>query len=399
MGFATDGVRTSRHDDSPLLAFPYGGSSIHSLSRVARSARPSDMVTALALAMNRSWTSLRSDSMSPDAERLPLHWESMLRALGLAVKADQATLTFRSALGTRACHRISIRIANERRSRGRLAAVREPALHPSLDSSGWIVERSNGSQRTSHLCAVLWQDASITVLVDLIRKADDPSFGAPDILTLQQIAPGLSLAMRAVMDCVSSSLATDIFRRLPFGVALLDTERRILFQNAAMREVLTRRDNLAADQGVLRAGSRTDQENLVRCVRQITSGEVLRGELMVLPRDSGGPPYLATVERFEAGFIGMAPREPVVRLTVVDPDYSDDNAITRVAAHFGLTPTEIDVVQAMLLGLDVAECATRLDLAVNTIRWHQKRIFAKTGTTGRSALILLFIRGSQLHGA
>ncbi|MGQ0696959.1 MAG: helix-turn-helix transcriptional regulator [Panacagrimonas sp.] len=337
--------------------------------------------------------------MSPDSERLPLHWESMLRALGLAVKAEQATLSFQSLLGDRGMHRINIRIAGERRSRARLAVVREPASQPILDSSGWIVERANGSGRTSHLCAVLWQDAQVSVQVDLIRKADDHSFGTLDILTLQQIAPGLSLAMRAVMDCVSSSLATDVFRRLPFGVALLDTERRILFQNAAMRGVLTRRDNLSADQGVLRAASRVDQENLVRCVRQITSGETLRGELMVLPRESGGPPYLATVERFEAGFMNTAAREPVVRLTVVDPEYSDDNAITRVAAHFNLTPTEIDVVQAMLLGLDVAECATRLDLAVNTIRWHQKRIFAKTGTSGRSALILLFIRGSQLHGA
>ena len=40
-----------------------------------------------------------------------------------------------------------------------------------------------------------------------------------------------------------------------------------------------------------------------------------------------------------------------------------------------------------------------LTIAPNTVRWHQKRIFAKTGTPGRTALILMFNRALQLLGA
>lgn len=357
------------------------------------------MVTALALCMNRTWTSRRLDSEPLDAERLPLQCESMLRAIGMAVGADQAAMIFQPARSNKPSHRIGLRMVNERRARARLVPVRDRPLQPADDAAGWIVDRADGLRTRSHLCAVLWRDAETIVLIDLIRHAERGSFYRSDILALQQIAPGLALSMRAVMDCAPASLATDVFRRLPFGVALLNGERRILFRNAAMLEVLQRGDKLFIDQGVLDARTAKDQQTLTRCVRQIVNGDGLRGELMVLARDGGEPAYLATVERFDAGFSGTARQEPMVRLTVVDPDYSDDNAIARVAEHFGLTAAEIAVVQAMVLGLDVAECATRLDLAPNTIRWHQKRLFAKTGTTGRSALILLFIRGAQLHGA
>lgn len=356
------------------------------------------MVTALALASNRSWTRPAPATVRPEADRLPLHCESMLSALGEAVEADHAALVFWPSRPGEPGRHLGVRLRDERDPQEFLPAVVQAHFDPSRDASGWIVESGEGRERTSHLCAVLWEDVQSVVQVELIRKAGARRFGTQDILTLRRMAPGMTLALRAVMGCVSSSLATDIFHRLPFGVAVLDSERRVVFQNAAMRSMLVRRDCLVSDRGVLCARVPAEQEALVRSVRQITSGEEPRGELMVVSRGAGESPYLVTVERFDSGFMGSTPRRPAVRLTLVDPSHSDSRAIARVAEHFGLTPTEIDVVQSMLLGLDVAGCAEHMGLAVNTVRWHQKRIFARTGTCGRAALILLFIRGSQLHG-
>lgn len=365
-------------------------------TRVARIGTADRSVSA-AVRVNTSWTS--PGTAQPENEGLTLQCESMLRALGMAVNADRAALILCSARRPGPSQRFEIRITNERRSRVRMAPMEEHADLSVADASGWIERQASGLEQQSHLRAALWQDAGTTVLVDLVRGPGNRPFEASDVLRLRQIAPGLTLAMRAVMACPPCSLATDLFRRLPFGVALLTRERRILFQNAAMLRVVGRRDNLVIDGGVLRSRQEPDQRTLERAVRQIINGTVSRSELIVLARDSGRPAYLATLERFDRFFTSSVQSEPVARLTLVDPDHCDDGGIARVAEHFGLTASEIDVVQAMVLGLDVAECAARLRLAINTVRWHQKRIFAKTGTSGRPALILLFIRGSQLQGA
>ncbi|MGQ0619693.1 MAG: helix-turn-helix transcriptional regulator [Panacagrimonas sp.] len=336
------------------------------------------------------------------AYRLPVPCEAILRALGSTIPADEVALTIQHGAGfaNPPEDRLSIRMVGERRSRPRLSPVRELSIRHARDASEWTENRWAGHQSRLHLRAVLWRDAGRTVLVDLIRSAPIKGFHLQDVLTLRQILPGLALALRASLDCAPSLLATDLFERLPIGIALLDAEQRILFQNVSMRRLLARREALVADSGVLWAQSETGQHDLARAVRQVLDGtSPPRSELIVLPRTCGNPPYLAAVERFDGSHCSApGPRQPLVRLSVADPDHSNEEAISRVAEHFGLTQGETEVVQAMLLGLNVIECAARLELAISTVRWHLKRIFAKTGTAGRAELILLFVRGTQLCG-
>lgn len=325
----------------------------------------------------------------------------MLRALGATIPADEVALSFQPTAGfpNPRAERLAIRMADERRSRARLTPVRELSIGHLGDGSEWIEKRWAGPESRSHLRGVLWREAERTVLVDLIRAAPVESFGMQDVLRLRQILPGLSLALRASIDCAPSALATDSFHRLPFGLALLDPGHRILFQNGAMRSVLARRDALVAENGILCVQDETGQDDLARVVRQALDAEPLRGERVVFRRTCGRSPYLATVERFDGGLLaGASRREPLIRLTLSDPDHSNAAAITRVAEHYRLTQGETEVAQAMLLGMNVLDCATQLDLSVNTVRWHQKNIFAKTGTCGRPELILLFLRGARLHG-
>lgn len=189
-----------------------------------------------------------------------------------------------------------------------------------------------------------------------------------------------------------------MFQPVRFALAWVDADRHVLHHNAAMHVVLSRHDGLIVEGGVLRANLEREQQALVHAIREVTHGERERSGLIIFARGAGQPPYLARVERHVAGSAGDSLPEPAVRLAIVDPDDSDASAIAEVADHFGLTRSETEIVQAMLLGLDAGECAERLRLAIHTIRWHQKRIFSKIGVTSRPALILLFVRGLQLLG-
>jgi DNA-binding CsgD family transcriptional regulator len=56
---------------------------------------------------------------------------------------------------------------------------------------------------------------------------------------------------------------------------------------------------------------------------------------------------------------------------------------------FDLTPAEIRILQRLLAGSVPSEIADELGLALPTVRTHLGRIFAKTGTSRQSDLILL----------
>jgi DNA-binding NarL/FixJ family response regulator len=65
---------------------------------------------------------------------------------------------------------------------------------------------------------------------------------------------------------------------------------------------------------------------------------------------------------------------------------------TAFIEKYEITPRECAVVEAMLQGKTDKEIAAALNIAVNTVQVHLKRIYRKTGTAGRFALSAL-VRG------
>jgi two-component system, NarL family, nitrate/nitrite response regulator NarL len=59
---------------------------------------------------------------------------------------------------------------------------------------------------------------------------------------------------------------------------------------------------------------------------------------------------------------------------------------------FGLTPREVDIVEAIGSGASNREVATRLGISLQTVKHHLTSIFDKTGTSSRLELALFAIR-------
>lgn len=58
-----------------------------------------------------------------------------------------------------------------------------------------------------------------------------------------------------------------------------------------------------------------------------------------------------------------------------------------------LTPRERDIVRLIFLGFPNAKIAEKLDLSVNTIKNHRKRLYSKLDITTERELLLKFMRG------
>lgn len=302
------------------------------------------------------------------------------------------------------CTRVSI-IATDRRGSRQRALLRVPAeseigLTPRT-APDRLLRMEEGDVHhpgPGHICASLWRHPSIHYVLELFRGQPLRSFEAEEIGRFLGALPGLRLALRAIMDCPSTGLASEVFNRLSQGVALIGPDHSLISANPAMQAFLLRGDGLVLERGALRARNDADQTRLVRAIRLIRKGHIQRSELLSLSRQSLRPNYLALVERFSAYAPAPGVEPEAVKFTVVDPDHSDPAGTTRTAAAYGLTPTETAVVAAMLRGLNAAGCAKELGLSTHTVRWHFKRIFAKTGASGRPELLMLLMRSAQLLG-
>ena len=105
-----------------------------------------------------------------------------------------------------------------------------------------------------------------------------------------------------------------------------------------------------------------------------------------------------------AGFINKPVREADLRTTIkialdcqIVQSHVGGNKGIRLqeilSASYGLSPAEIRVVEQLLEDSDLEVICKKLDISVNTVRTHLKRIYRKTGAKSKSALLLKVIKG------
>jgi DNA-binding CsgD family transcriptional regulator/PAS domain-containing protein len=182
-----------------------------------------------------------------------------------------------------------------------------------------------------------------------------------------------------------NSLA-EVLDRLAVAVILVDPKQRIIHTNAAAQEFLSDGKSLRSVHGVLTANDPRNQEGLRRAARmpdldaKSLSLETEEGRLAVatmLPLTTG----------LRASYGGQLSASAAI-FVHHQPSF-DEGLPTTLAAAFGLTGAEARVLSALLEGLNLTETAERFQISVNTVRWHLKRLFEKTGTNRQADLIRL----------
>jgi DNA-binding CsgD family transcriptional regulator len=171
--------------------------------------------------------------------------------------------------------------------------------------------------------------------------------------------------------------------QLEEGLAVVDRRGRALFLNAAARRMVDG-EHLVLTDGVLRANARSASlvlhKMLADCVsggREIASRLVFETETLLIAA-SALPPERAN-------------SEAAVLLRLINPATAPLPSAHTLRAQFGFTSTEAAFALEMLAGNDLAACAARRGITLNTARAHLRSLFDKTDTRRQAALVRLLL--------
>ena len=177
---------------------------------------------------------------------------------------------------------------------------------------------------------------------------------------------------------------------LQAGVLFVDRDCRIIHANRVAQAMLQEGSPIQSVRGELRTHLPQTTAALEKAVAVSVESAIGRSGIGVPLLRPDGHPAHAHVLPLMSGDIRsrLAPAASAALFVTVHGKGADPPA-EAIAAVFDLTPAEIRVVQRLLAGRTPAEIADELDLALPTVRTHLARIFAKTGTSRQSDLVLL----------
>ncbi len=236
----------------------------------------------------------------------------------------------------------------------------------------------------------------------VLHRGDEPAAASEDGDVLTPLRDGrgnhFGLALRFDGATVEASFAAlqrlaDACRHLlentPFGVVLLERDMRIAHANQRAQAVLDRAQALARNDGYLYAPDEDTDTALHKLVEDALRGDAADPDhecgLLLLDDGSRARRVVAVVMPVPAS---EAPGgAALAALALFDLDGRGDLSPSILRRVYGLTRSEVRLVQALVGGCSLEDGAAALNISVNTARTHLKHIFNKTGARRQSELI------------
>jgi DNA-binding CsgD family transcriptional regulator len=189
----------------------------------------------------------------------------------------------------------------------------------------------------------------------------------------------------------------EVVDRLPTGVLLLDSQRRVVVRNQTAQRIVDLDDGFGID----RSGpSATDARENATLQKLIADALDARGGLeqtsrgfTTISRPSGKREYALMVTPLLAPVRGAASTDVVVAVFVVDPEGGVPPVAGVLEELYSLTRSEAEIVRCLAMGLSLEEAAQARGISMNTARSHLKHAFSKTGTSRQGELVRLVIAG------
>jgi DNA-binding CsgD family transcriptional regulator/PAS domain-containing protein len=222
-------------------------------------------------------------------------------------------------------------------------------------------------------------------------------FGEQEKSVLQALITHLKRAalLQGELGSLRRRLATFTghLERYPYAFLLADGEGRVLYSNAAAREIVAARDGLAIENGRLVTLSQHRDAAFGKALAQTAAGQGPSLRRLEIPRPSRRKSYraiLMPIDDLRSIPLGVA--IPAVSILLIDADSFSTPDPEVLRELFSFTPAEARVSAKLLLGQNAEEIAGESKVSVETVRTHIKRIFSKTATSRQSELVSLILR-------
>lgn len=198
--------------------------------------------------------------------------------------------------------------------------------------------------------------------------------------------------------------STAALNRLGVGVFLFGERGNVLFANTSATVMMGANDGivLRAGNGLhdaagwLLAARPEDSGHLQKRIAEAVSMDPLPGghftQGLALARRSGKRPYVVQLSRLAPdNEFSFHDRLACAIGFLTDPDATPSIPPGLLESAYGLTSAEAALSRELLSGDSLEIIATRLSVAVSTVRTHLNGVFAKTGTNRQAQLVKLLM--------
>jgi len=181
--------------------------------------------------------------------------------------------------------------------------------------------------------------------------------------------------------------------RYPHPFLLTDADSRVLYANAAAREVTALRDGLVIETGRVMLMAPARHAEFREAISEIAAGCGLPLRRLEVARPSRKVSYRLLVMNVPtSGALPLGIAQPAAAVLVVDSDSGKEPDLAILRELFSLTPAEDRVTGRLVLGRSVDEIAQETGTSIETVRSQVRSILSKTGTTRQGEMISLVLR-------
>lgn len=211
----------------------------------------------------------------------------------------------------------------------------------------------------------------------------DSGSGRPDAAAratpFQTPEPGIWDALVAALDWLDQ------------GIALVDSEGRVLFANLRARELLSGQPGFTISGGALQARPAALAAALRHMIVRCTSAGAEDAEASPLMSCRLGNPPLSFLVAGASPGASVQGGSGVAILFITDPTRTWLPATKQLRDQFGLTAAEAAMAVDLISGDGLKASARRLGVSVETARTHLRHIFDKTDVSRQAELVRLLL--------
>ncbi len=257
-------------------------------------------------------------------------------------------------------------------------------------------------QRLEHTMGASFEANHGFVLnLSLLRGADAGVFDAGEVGRFDGIARHMNRSLRiaARLETLTAgrTLACDALDRLPYGVAFVEPDGRLVQCNARAEGLLRHGDPLTVRAGRLVAATTADTDRITALLRAAADPETRVPPAPFAIRGRNGRPLVLNAARLSARRYGLPTQRPVVMLLIAGTDGAPKPSSNLFRDLWGFTPVESRLAQALLTGTGLRQAAEEAGITYETARWYLKIIFQKTGTARQSELVARLMSAAPPH--
>jgi DNA-binding CsgD family transcriptional regulator len=238
----------------------------------------------------------------------------------------------------------------------------------------------------------LLAERGIVANITLMRAHDMPTFRGAEVRAFGRVSRHMTRALQLAIriarpeTCPAGIAAFDA---MPQAIAVIDAQRHVLYANARMESVLSRKQGLCVRNGEINATHADTRQRFEACVADaLALGESAAGGAAPLVLPGGGQRHLSlhVAPLVASGGQSLIARPTVLLMATEHPGPPSVSA-GAIGELYGCTASEARLTRLLVEGNRLPQAARAMGITYGTARAYLKIVFDKTGVHTQAQLV------------